>query len=65
MRLFFPAIACLMVVAGQPALARGTYHHPQSYVVHPDPHRTHGWDPVMVYSPAHGHYHLTYHPDSD
>ena len=61
MRLF-PAIVCLMVVAGNTAMARGTYHHPESYVEHPDMHKTHSWAPVIVYSAEHGHYHKTYHP---
>ena len=42
--------------------ARGTYHHSEPYVVHPDKHKSHNWAPVKVYSPAHHHYHLTYHP---
>jgi hypothetical protein len=54
---------CFMVVAGQTAIARGTYHHAEPYAVHPDRHKTHSWAPVIVYSLAHGHYHLTYHPD--
>ena len=45
------------------AYARGTYHHSEPYVVHPDKHKTHSWAPVKVYSAAHGHYHLTYHPE--
>jgi hypothetical protein len=44
------------------AYARGTYHHSEPYAVHPDKHKTHRWEPVVVYSPEHGHYHLTYHP---
>ncbi len=44
------------------ANARGTYHHSEPYYVQPDPHRTHGWAPVVGYSPEHGHYHLTHHP---
>jgi hypothetical protein len=40
----------------------GTYHHPEPYAVHSDRHKTHSWAPVIVYSPQHGHYHLTYHP---
>jgi hypothetical protein len=44
------------------AHARGTYHHSEPYVVHPDRHKTHSWAPVIVYSPEHHHYHLTYHP---
>jgi hypothetical protein len=44
------------------AFARGTYHHSEPYVEHPDPHKTHSWPPVIVYSPEHGHFHKTYHP---
>ena len=44
------------------AYARGTYHHSEPYVEHPDRHKTHSWAPVIVYSPEHGHYHKTYHP---
>ena len=62
MRLFL-VIACFMVVAAHTAVARGTYHHPEPYVEHPDKHKTHSWAPVIVYSPQHGHYHKTYHPD--
>ena len=62
MRLFL-AVAGLMLVAGQTAMARGTYHHPETYVEHPDRHKTHSWAPIIVYSPTHGHYHKTYHPD--
>jgi hypothetical protein len=40
----------------------GTYHHPEPYVEHPDIHKTHSWAPVIEYSPEHGHYHKTYHP---
>jgi hypothetical protein len=39
------------------------YHHSEPYFVHADKHKTHSWKPVIVYSAAHGHYHLTYHPD--
>jgi hypothetical protein len=31
-------------------------------VVHPDKPKTHRWAPVIVYSPEHHHYHLTYPP---
>jgi hypothetical protein len=44
------------------AYARGTYHHSEPYVEHPDKHKTHNWAPVIVYSPEHQHYHKTYHP---
>jgi hypothetical protein len=55
------AAAALAVATS--AYARGTYHHSEPYVVHSDEHKTHGWAPVKVYSAAHGHYHLTYHPE--
>jgi len=42
--------------------ARGTYHHPEPYVVNSDGHKTHSWASVVVYSSKHGHYHLTHHP---
>jgi hypothetical protein len=59
------SIMCVgVVLAIAPAVhAAGTYHHPEPYVVHPDRHKTHSWAPVIVYSPKHGHYHLTYHPE--
>ena len=59
------SIMCVgVVLAIAPAAhAGGTYHHPEPYVVHPDRHKTHSWAPVIVYSPKHGHYHLTYPPE--
>ena len=54
-------IAALLAAATD-ASARGTYHHSEPYAVHPDAHKTHSWAPVIVYSPEHHHYHLTYHP---
>jgi hypothetical protein len=64
LRLFL-AIVCFMVIVGHTAMARGTYHRSEPYVDHTstDKHKTHSWAPVIVYSPAHGHYHKTYHPD--
>jgi hypothetical protein len=59
----------LLCAAGALAIATsanakgGTYHHQEPYVEHPDKHKTHSWAPVIVYSPAHGHYHKTYHPE--
>jgi hypothetical protein len=53
--------AILAIATGADARG-GTYHHPEPYVVHSDGHKTHSWAPVIVYSPAHGHCHLTYHP---
>ena len=51
-----------MLAIATSACARGTYHHSEPYVEHPDPHKTHSWAPVIVYSPEHHHYHKTYHP---
>lgn len=53
---------CAALAIATSAHARGTYHHAEPYFVHPDPHKTHSWTPVVVYSQEHGHYHLTYHP---
>ncbi len=53
-----------MLAIATSACARGTYHHSEPYVEHPDPHKTHSWAPVVVYSPEHHHYHKTYHPQS-
>jgi hypothetical protein len=44
------------------AYARGTYHHSEPYVEHPDRHKTHCWASVIVYSPEHHHYHKTCDP---
>jgi len=60
LQLIFTLIV-LAVESVTPAAARGTYHHSEPYVVHPDKHKTHSWAPVIVYSPEHHHYHLTYH----
>jgi hypothetical protein len=57
----FCAAAALAIATS--ADARGTYHHSEPYVVHPDKHKSHSWAPVKVYSATHGHYHLTYHPE--
>jgi hypothetical protein len=57
----FCAAAALAIPSS--AHARGTYHHAEPYVVHLDKHKSHSWAPVKVYSAAHGHYHLTYHPE--
>jgi hypothetical protein len=51
-----------MLAIATSACARGTYHHSEPYVEHPDKHKFHSWAPVIVYSPEHGHYHKTYHP---
>jgi hypothetical protein len=51
------------LIVAQSAHARGnTVRRSEPYVVHPDPHKIHGWAPIRVYSPLHHHYHLTYHP---
>jgi hypothetical protein len=55
--------AIALAIATSAYAKGGTYHHAEPYVVHPDKHKTHSWAPVMVYSAAHGHYHLTYHPE--
>jgi hypothetical protein len=44
------------------AYARGTYNRSEPVFIPPDKHKTHHRAPVVVYSPQHGHYHLTYHP---
>jgi hypothetical protein len=56
------AVAALAIATNAHARG-GTYHHPEPYAVHPDKHKTHSWTPVVVYSAAHSHYHLTYHPE--
>jgi hypothetical protein len=52
-----------LAIASSADARGGTYHHSEPYFVHADKHKTHSWKPVIVYSAAHGHYHLTYHPD--
>ena len=54
--------ATVLAIATSAYARGGTYHHPEPYVVHPDKHKSHSWAPVKVCSAAHGHYHLTYHP---
>jgi hypothetical protein len=54
--------AVALAIATSAHARGGTYHHSEPYAVHPDRHKTHSWAPVVVYSPEHGHYHLTYHP---
>jgi hypothetical protein len=45
------------------AFARGgTYNRAEPVFIPPDKHKTHHRAPVVVYSPEHQHYHLTYHP---
>jgi hypothetical protein len=46
------------------AHARGTYHHSEPYVEHPDKHKGDSWAPVIVYSPEHHHYHKTHRSHS-
>jgi hypothetical protein len=55
--------AAALVVATSGHAKGGTYHHSDPYFVHPDPHKTHSYAPVVVYSAQHHHYHLTYHPN--
>jgi hypothetical protein len=55
--------AVALAIASSADARGGTYHHSEPYFVHADKHKTHSWKPVIVYSAAHGHYHLTYHPD--
>ncbi len=40
----------------------GSYHHHDPVFIPADKHKTHQRAPVVLYSPDHHHYHLTYHP---
>ena len=40
----------------------GTYQHHEPVFIPADKHKAHRYAPVVRYSPEHGHYHLTYHP---
>ena len=66
MRKLSLVVGCIgmALVMADNAHARGnTASHSGPYVVHRDKHKTHSWAPVRVYSAAHHHYHLTYHPN--
>jgi hypothetical protein len=59
-------VACISMalMVAESAHARGnTSPRSDPYVQHPDKHKTHSGKPVRIWSSAHGHYHVTYHPN--
>ena len=60
--LFMLCVGVLLVVASNAHARGGTYNRAEPVFIPTDGHKTHRHPPVVVYSPAHRHYHLTYHP---
>lgn len=55
-------IGAALAMSGSAYARGGTYNRAEPVFTPPDKHKTHRHPPVAVYSPAHAHYHLTYHP---
>jgi hypothetical protein len=55
-------ISAALAVATNAYARGGTYGRAEPVFIPADKHKTHHRAPVVVYSPEHAHYHLTYHP---
>ena len=60
--LWMLCIGMALVIATSAHARGGSYHHPDPVFMPADKHKTHQRAPVVRYSPAHRHNHLTYHP---
>jgi len=60
--LWMLCIGMALAIATSAHARGGSYHHRDPVFIAPDKHKTHQRAPVVRYSPAHRHYHLTYHP---